>query len=95
MVRPLGVTSRLKEGAISLKTAETLISEKNLTNLFNQVNILNYDEISLDARFNLLYRPSLEPGRLEGFIDMKPVIILAKKQSETSEDTKNVSISEI
>lgn len=93
LIVPVTYTS-FKDGPMSFEKAEEFINEKKLNNLFNPVNILSYNEVSQDTRFDLLHRPSLEPGRLEYHIKMKPAIILAKKQSDTTEDTENVSESE-
>ncbi|MBX3487574.1 MAG: hypothetical protein KF798_06705 [Candidatus Paracaedibacteraceae bacterium] len=80
------------ENSISFKTAQALVDERKLTNLFNPVNILSYDKISQDTCFDLLRRPNLEPGRLESCINMEPAIILATKQSKNAEDTKNIGV---
>lgn len=79
-------------GSISFETAQNLISENDLSHMFNQVNILRYNKQTFqDTCFDLLRRPNLEPGRLQSHISMDPAFILAKKQSKTTEDTKNVS----
>lgn len=57
-----------------------IIENHKLNTLFSAIEILTYETIPNDSSFDLLRRPSLEPGRLEyATLPMQPAIIVAIK----------------
>lgn len=74
------VTSQsLQSGASNSKEKAEAMRGK-LTNQFNQIDILTYGALPNNSSFDLLRRPSLEPGRLEyAILPAEPAIIVATK----------------
>lgn len=70
----------LGSGPVSKQTAQEIIENHKLNTLFSAIEILTYETMPNDPSFDLLRRPSLEPGRLEyATLPMKPAIIVATK----------------
>jgi len=74
------ITSQSMQTGASLSEEKTKEMRDKLAHEFNQIDILTYENMPSDTRFDLLRRPSLEPGRLEfAILPMKPAIIFATK----------------
>jgi hypothetical protein len=78
--RIVPITSQSMQTGASLSEEKAKEMQDKLAHEFNQIDILTYENMPSDTRFDLLRRPSLEPGRLEyAILPMQPAIIVATK----------------